>query len=82
MAAIDPARLRQQFADAGQGQVFRFWDRLDASQRERFAAELAEVPAECLLPLPADAPADAETPEPAPAIGEPRTGDDPLGAIV
>jgi UDP-N-acetylglucosamine/UDP-N-acetylgalactosamine diphosphorylase len=41
--------IRQQFADRGQGHVFRFWDALDARGRERLIQQAASIDLPALL---------------------------------
>lgn len=40
---MDEADLRRKFADAGQDQVFRFWEELDGSGREQLLGQLQSI---------------------------------------
>jgi len=44
-----PVELRARWEAAGQGHVFRFWDRLERRQRERLVAQLAAVDVAAVL---------------------------------
>ncbi len=76
--------LKQQFEAAGQGQVFAFWDELDAAGRARLCADaraidLAEMRrlVDTLVLGAAPQAFDFEGLEPAPYIAHPRHGGDP-----
>ncbi|MFZ9746728.1 MAG: UDPGP type 1 family protein, partial [Opitutaceae bacterium] len=43
MSAATPAALLDQFRQAGQGQVFAFWERLSPAEQAELAAEAREV---------------------------------------
>lgn len=75
--------LRERFASAGQGQVFRFWDHLDATGREALLAQAAEIDLEEVAHLVAshvlggaEAKTDLNDLEPAPCIARPEHGGD------
>ena len=40
---LDVQSIRKAFEEAGQGQVFRFWDELDAESREQLLAQAANI---------------------------------------
>jgi UDP-N-acetylglucosamine/UDP-N-acetylgalactosamine diphosphorylase len=64
-AQIDPRTLRERYAAHGQGHVFRYWDELDERARRGFAAQLAEIDLDALLPAFEATRADAQAGHPA-----------------
>ena len=40
---MDMMNLRQSAEAAGQGQIFRFWDKLDDAGKTQLAAQIAEL---------------------------------------
>lgn len=58
---MDPQdTIRQAFANAGQDQVFRFWDQLDAAQREQLVSQAAAIDLEEVARLHRELIADGE----------------------
>lgn len=79
-----PDALRAAFDQAGQGQVFRFWDQLDAPAREQLLSDAAEIDLDEVQRLHRDLvqgveakALDAEALQPAPYIPHPGQGGDP-----
>lgn len=81
---MDIEKIRREFESAGQGQVFRFWETLDAASREKLAAQLAEIDlaeidrlVRSLVRGSGEAAVDFDKLEPAPCIPLPEEGGDP-----
>ncbi len=77
-------QIRDAYERAGQGQVFRFWDRLDADQKEKLAAQLVEVDlaeiqnlVDTLVKGQGEGDVDFDRLQPAPYIPLPEEGGDP-----
>lgn len=76
-------KLRSEYESAGQGQVFRFWEKLDEAQKESLAAQLAEVDlgeiqrlVDTLVKGQGESETDFESLQPAPYVPLPSEGGD------
>ena len=76
----DYAHLIQTFEQAGQGQIFRFWDQLDADQQQKLADQASEIDLEEIHRLSGDASGNDDSKfeglSPAPVIPRPEHGGD------
>lgn len=84
MTCIAADSLREQFEQAGQGQVFRFWDDLDEAGREALLAQAAQVDLAEIARLnhslvlgEAKHGVDLSDLQPAPFVPRPENGGDP-----
>ncbi|MGE9290669.1 MAG: UTP--glucose-1-phosphate uridylyltransferase [Puniceicoccales bacterium] len=80
---MDIDKIRSEYESAGQDQVFRFWDRLDDAQKQKLAAQLAEVDlaeiqrlVDTLVKGSGESKTDFASLEPAPYIPLPSEGGD------